>query len=71
MLDAGTIYWAEYNALKSISTSGGQITTIAENVSPYTMTKDSTNIYFAEEVANLYGYYYIKSINITTGLVDI
>jgi len=72
LLDDGTIYWSESNAIKSISTSGGQITTITENVSPNFMAKDSTNIYFTEAVGySCYGCYYIKSLSISTGAVDI
>jgi len=72
ILDSGTLYWAESNAIKSMSTSGGAITTIAENVSPLHMTKDSTNFYFAEEVGYpAYFDYYIKSVNISTGVVEV
>jgi hypothetical protein len=44
---------------------------IAENISPTGMVKDSTHIYFAEAVDNLYGYYNIASVNISTGEVDV
>jgi hypothetical protein len=72
ILDSGALYWAESNAIKSMSTSGGAITTIAENVSPAHMTKDSTNFYFAEEVGYpAYYEYYIKSVNISSGVVEV
>jgi len=72
ILDSGVLYWAESNAIKSMSTSGGAITTIAENVSPALMTKDSTNFYFSEEVGYpAYHEHYIKSVNISSGVVEV
>ncbi len=36
------------------------------------MTKDSTNFYFSEEVGNsAYYEYYIKSVNISSGIVEV
>ena len=68
ILDAGRLYWAESNAIKSMSTTGGQITTIANNVSPSeisgNMAKDSTHIYFTELDE-------IKSVEINTGEINI
>ena len=71
LLDAGNIYWAESSAIKSMSTTGGQVTTIATNVSPGRFTKDSTHIYFIDDVPNLYSTYYISSVNIATGEITI
>ena len=71
ILESGKLYWAESNAIRSMSTSGGQITTIAENVSPTGMVKDATNIYFAEEADYNYGYHNITSVNTSTGEVEV
>jgi len=64
ILESGKLYWAEDNAIKSMSTSGGAITTIAENVSPEAMIKDLNHMYFVDSNE-------IVSANIATGEVTV
>ncbi|MDH5425896.1 MAG: Ig-like domain-containing protein [Gammaproteobacteria bacterium] len=62
LLDSGLIYWQESNAIKSMSTAGGAISTIASNVSPSHMIKDATHIYISDNDA-------LKKVDISSGEV--
>lgn len=64
LLDSGLIYWKESNAIKSMSTSAGQVNTIATNVSPTHMIKDATHIYFSDDDTHT-----LKKVDISSGEV--
>lgn len=48
LLDSGFLYWAERNAIRQMSVTGGTIKTLVSGISPYQIAKDNTHIYWTD-----------------------
>ena len=48
LLDSGFLFWAENEAIRQMSITGGTITTLVSDISPYQIAKDGTNIYWTD-----------------------
>jgi len=64
LLDSGFLFWAEREAIKQMSITGGTIKTLIYGISPSQIAKDNTNIYWTDYYGET-----INKVDLDTGAV--